>query len=160
MTYQHYLCMLRQNYRHSMNHFGQYFWIFCLPASLAISEQCLGGQRFRWLDIVFVHVLKGSSKVGQVHRPILSSLCNRYLRCTISVELQLAEKVELQPSQPTCIGACLLYWNPEFNPSFNCASGWLDVWHNTIFCCGPIRDRWLNRFVDFQLPLRKRHAKP
>ena len=159
VTYQH-LCMLRQNYRHSMNHFGQYFWIFCLPISLAISEQCLGGQRFRWLDIVFVYVLKGSSKVGQVHRLILSSLCNRYLRCTISVELQLAEIVELQPSQPTYIGACLLYWNPEFNPSFNCASGWLDVWDNTIFCCGPIRDRRLNRFADFQLPLRKHHAKP
>ena len=125
VTYQH-LCMLRRSYRHSMNHFGQKKMIFCLPIFLAISEQCLGVRHFRWLDIVFVYVLTGSSKVGQVHRLVLSSYCNRYLRCTISVELQLAE-MELQPSQHTYIGAYLLYCTPEFNPSFSCTSGRLHV---------------------------------
>ena len=79
----HHFSMLRQKYRHSMNHFGQYIWFFSQARSLAISEQSLGVRHLGQLVFIQVYVLKGSSKVGWVHRLLWSSYCNRYLWCTI-----------------------------------------------------------------------------
>ena len=75
--------MLRQNYRHSMDHFGQYIWFFFQARQLEISEQSLGVRHLGQLVIIQVYVLKGSSKVGRVNRLLQSSYCNRYLWCTI-----------------------------------------------------------------------------
>jgi hypothetical protein len=63
VTCQHFY-MLRQHYRHSMNHFEQYTWFFFQARSLAISEQTLGVRHLGRLDIIQVYDLKGISKVG------------------------------------------------------------------------------------------------
>ena len=155
----HHFSMLRQNYRHSMNHFGQYIWFFSKARSLAISEQSLGVRHLGQLVFIHVYVLKGSSKVGWVHRLLWSSYCNRYLWCTIWC--QTATCWNAAAGKPTHLHRRMFFCcTPRFNYLCNCSSGWLDVWGTTAFCCGSIRVRYFKGFAGFQLSLRKHHTKP